>query len=402
MKAVACAGVVGIMVIPRAEAFDWIYEHMWLAGDAAGQRAASCTTSFPDGRPMSIPLTLVVSNDVPNGTVVHSFGDEMFGAFAVTSCELGTGVSNSQSSGSNLTGGGIFDLKIQANYNSGVDGIPLTDPGLRLRLFIKPMAINQNGYAVVAGGDFSSSTYMYANQRYHLTGAATGNFTVLQTMHLPLADSGRWVLGGWSAFAIGGEIVKVGTLTYPTTLSTLSSNALTMSWSGGTISGFLDGSGVRVVPPACQLRTTDYTIPMNAWFSAPPVLPAYGPQVPVNLSLECSGPVDHVRFRFEDTGPSLSGNKNISLYDTAGGSKIDGLEIELLYNGTKVNVDNTTVTDTGSHGATKASPASLPLYDSVSTAAFQARYVQNAAVTRAGADYTGPVTGKVNMYVTYD
>ncbi|HIF5903115.1 TPA: hypothetical protein ACX3HX_005893, partial [Raoultella ornithinolytica] len=83
-------------------------------------------------------------------------------------------------------------------------------------------------------------------------------------------------------------------------------------------------------------------------------------------------------------------------------NKVDGLEIELLYNGMKVNVDNTTVTDTGSHGATKVSPASLPLYDSVGTAAFQARYVQSAAVTRAGADYTGPVTGKVNMYVTYD
>ncbi|BDA53103.1 hypothetical protein NUITMVR1_07620 [Raoultella ornithinolytica] len=130
--------------------------------------------------------------------------------------------------------------------------------------------------------------------------------------------------------------------------------------------------------------------------------PAYGSQVPVNLSLECSGKVDHVRFRFEDTGTSLSGNNNIILYDTSGGNKVDGLEIELLYNGTKVNVDNTTVTDTGSHGATKVSPESLPLYDSVGIAAFQARYVQSAAVTRAGADYTGPVTGKVNMYVTYD
>lgn len=47
-------------------------------------------------------------------------------------------------------------------------------------------------------------------------------------------------------------------------------------------------------------------------------------------------------------------------------------------------------------------PGVTPLYDSVGTAAFQARYVQSAAVTRAGANYTGPVTGKVNMYVTYD
>ena len=67
-----------------------------------------------------------------------------------------------------------------------------------------------------------------------------------------------------------------------------------------------------------------------------------------------------------------------------------------------MNVDNTTVIDTGSHGVAKTSPASLPLFDSVSTAAFQARYMQSAPVTQSGTNYTGPVTGKVNMYVTYD
>lgn len=117
------------------------------------------------------------------------------------------------------------------------------------------------------------------------------------------------------------------------------------------------------------------------------------------MSLECNGTVDHVRFRFEDTGSSLSVNNNVSLYDSAGGSKIDGLEIEMLYNGSKVNVDNTTITDTGSHGAFVSASAD---FDSFSTASFHARYVQNSAITLAGTNYTGPVTGKMNVYVTYD
>ncbi|MFH2256193.1 hypothetical protein ABK734_20750 [Enterobacter sp. KE9933] len=109
-------------------------------------------------------------------------------------------------------------------------------------------------------------------------------------------------------------------------------------------------------------------------------------------------PLYHVRFRFEDAGSSPSGNKNISLYDTAGGSKVSGLEIEMLYNGNRINVDNVTTTDTGGHGVTKPYPAAQPLYDSVSNAAFQARFVQNGNIT----SNVGPVTGKVNMYVTYD
>lgn len=107
------------------------------------------------------------------------------------------------------------------------------------------------------------------------------------------------------------------------------------------------------------------------------------------MELECSGKVDHVRFRFEDTGSSLSASSNASLYDTAGGNKIDGLEVELQYSENKVNIDNTTLADTGSHGVVKAAPDIIPLYDSVSSAAFQARCRQNGTISKSGTEYTG-------------
>ncbi|HHR1156632.1 TPA: fimbrial protein, partial [Raoultella ornithinolytica] len=222
--------------------------------------------------------------------------------------------------------------------------------------------------------------------------------------------SGRYEFADTSgkvqSFSIAADLIKSGPIVYDGTPLQCRNGACGFQVYAGTLVSTyafdIGGGGVTIVQPSCRLSTANYNIPMGLWGAGDISSPVNGPQIPVNLSLECSGKVDHVRFRFEDTGTTLSGNNNISLYDTAGGNKVDGLEIELLYNGMKVNVDNTTVTDTGSHGATKVSPASLPLYDSVGTAAFQARYVQSAAVTRAGADYTGPVTGKVNMYVTYD
>jgi hypothetical protein len=78
--------------------------------------------------------------------------------------------------------------------------------------------------------------------------------------------------------------------------------------------------------------------------------PAFGADVPVPVELECNGMAENVRMRFEDAGASPLPVGNISLYDAAGGNKIDGLEIELRYNGNHIDINGSAV-DIGSYGS---------------------------------------------------
>ena len=76
----------------------------------------------------------------------------------------------------------------------------------------------------------------------------------------------------------------------------------------------------------------------------------------------------------------------------------------MSYNGSRINVNSpsespdTYKTNTGSHGTTNPSDES---FNSQSVARFGARFVQRSTITRDGTNYAGPVTGKVNMFVTY-
>ncbi|WP_200781026.1 fimbrial protein [Klebsiella oxytoca] len=403
MKVVACASVAGVAgcITPQAAAGTYTENLFWASGDAAGQHAATCNVYYPDEKPLAVPRTLVVDQNTPDGTVLFQWGYGEFMSDTMLQC-VSSGISNSTSA---VTGSAKFEYYLMnVAGSSGIHGLLTSDSGIQLKILAR-----YNAACAFA------DSYIYLNQFFGDTSCLAAGTEVdarmstridgyLAYIMTPYYSGGRYQYSNNTAsLSLRAALVKQGTVSYSSALNVNSPSAFYLSMgTGAIIQSILATSATRIVPPACQLRTADYTVPMNTWLPVLSVSPAYGPQVPIHLSLECSGPVDHVRFRFEDTGTSLSGNNNISLYDTAGGNKIDGLEIELLYNGTKVNVDNTTLTDTGSHGASRASPASLPLYDSVSTAVFQARYVQSAPVTQSGTNYTGPVTGKVNMYVIYD
>lgn len=410
MKAIACAGVLAgtVLVAPQAAAGTRTENIYWAMGDAAGQLAGTCYIDYPEEKPLSVPRTLVVDQNTPDGTVLFQWGYGEFMSDTAIHC-TSTGISNNHGYLSDGASGSGYTYYV--NWTLPYDGVnpffSTTDTGIKLKILARFNA---------ACAYFDSSP-AYITEHGSTTCFAAGTEVAVSSNSLNQTVQAYYSAGRYHFPAISGsmslraELIKQGIVSYPSSSLavinyTMMYLAVGLTGGGGIYNqNALTSPNFWIVPPSCQLRTTDYTIPMGRW-AADAIThlgtPAYGPQVPVNLSLECSGSVDHVRFRFEDTGASLSGNNNISLYDTTGGNKIDGLEIELLYNGTKVIVDNTTLTDTGSHGVAKTSPASLPLFDSVSTAAFQARYMQSAPVTQSGTNYTGPVTGKVNMYVTYD
>lgn len=368
-------------------------------------QAATCSATIPDEKPLAIARTLVVGNDVPDGTEVFSWGYGEWSSDVTLSC-VSTGAAGSSTA---ISG---FSPETRFTVYTSVDtkgGIPFNNPGLRLKVWIKNKnsstpctgsgcVTTDNNYSVYGTGNLF--LFAGAGEEIPMSKYGGGNY-VSQIIAAPFAANHyRYYPTFTGQYSIRASLVKVGTVSYGPL--TIQGNYPVIQYPGGSSNSLFQGSGITIAPPSCRLRTTDYTISMGRWAAdtlSHKGAPAYGTPVPVNLSLECSGKTEHVRFRFEDTGTSLSTNKNISLYDWAGGNKIDGLEIEMLYNGTKVNVDNTTITDTGSHGSFVSFDS---IFGSASTAAFQARYVQNGPVRRHGSNYTGPVTGKVNIYVTYD
>ncbi|HDS8142569.1 fimbrial protein [Klebsiella michiganensis] len=411
IKAVVYAGVTMMagMIAPQAGAATYSGVTYWNTSAGPGAVAATCSITLPDEQPLTVPRTLIVGNDVPNGIEILSWGYGEWSSDVVLSC-VGSGISNYSTAIAGFEPRVDFQM---VNASSG-PGVALNNPGLRLNIWIRPdigstpcntsgCSINENNYTLYSQVSGTTS-FINAGEDRSLNGYANSVSYLYQMINAPsVAGKGRLYPTITGRYSIRVSIVKVGNVSYgPLSVSGVLPG---FAVNGTTwVRSLFQGSGITIVPPACKLKTTDYTISMGRWAADSITYvstPVYGSQVPVNLSLECSGRVNHVRFRFEDTGSSLSSNRNISLYDTSG-NKINGLEIELRYNGVKVNVDNSTLTDTGNHGTTKTSPASLPLYDSVSTATFYARYVQNAAITRSGINYIGPVTGKVNMYVTYD
>lgn len=407
------ATVMASIAAPQTIAATYNVTAAWSSGSVLGQPAIWCSYIIPDERPLTIPRTLVVGNDIPNGTEIYSWGyGEAFSDFIVTCTSSGI-----RGGGNNIDA--YMDSRLVLSTNSS-GYIPLNDSGLALKLWFR--FNNPPGFDYTGCGGVSANCEYYDTSYYapsyttkvpsgtEVEGSPAGYTMqgatqVMRKFRTSITPVDYIFLTHRGSISVRMSLVKIGTIQYNSPLKVLNSsvlrNDIRLNTASTSLNGFLDGTGITIAPPACQLKTTDYTVPMGRWAADSITYvgaPVYGSSVPVNLSLECSSKVNHVRFRFEDTGSSLSSN-NISLYDTAGGNKIDGLEIELFYNGTKVNVDNSTLTDTGSHGSFVSFD---PVFDSFSTATFQARYVQKAAVTRSGANYTGPVTGMVNMYVTYD
>lgn len=393
----------------------------WDGGDNDGKAAGACTFILPDGKPFSQTKTLVVEENLPVGSVIYSWNYNNFLSGRFSSSCSASGVSNSTSKITTPNASGT-DISLNVSM-AGSTGTPpwytnTKNPGVAIQYTYaffsdaEPCSeclptFNSGRKAVtIFNSQHATSGLESGKERYQDFITSYHNVTLLATdgrYYFAYSPDGQATS---QAFAIKADLIKTGPVTYDGSPLSCEYNSCGLQVYAGSVFGTynydIGAGGITLVRPACQLSTTDYLIPMGKWGAGTTMSPVYGNQVPVSLALECSGQVDHVRFRFEDTGPSTSGTQNVSLYDSASGTKVDGLEIELLYQGGKVPVDNTTLTDTGSHGTPKIMPDALPLFDSGSSVPFQARYVQSGKVTRSGIDYTGPVTGKVNLYVTYD
>ena len=402
--------------VGETNAFSW---HQDYTSSSSSQIGATCDMSGPDRFPLQDNLTLLVSNNTPDG-IIYDWGYNFLPNFNISCVDFDYSQQGQSSGSQPITSG----LSIMINSVSD-DGLIATNiPGLYLKIYIyfyNEQQTKRNTEHVIditnqmGCGDIDSSEWGTGMSpgEYELSlgiipcNSGGGNITEIEAgiFHLYSTTSHGAEFSERLTpmrFSVRGVLIKKGTipainsgerLTINTSLAAIDS----FNWEWHTLQtgNYLTGNGITIITPSCSLKTENYTIEMGFWSPQISSVPTYSSETPINIALKCDDEVPHVRFRFEDTGASPLANHNISLYSAEGGEKVDGLEIEMLYNGAHVDIDNTTLVDTGEHGTAGAVGAD-------STAKFTARYVQRSEITKNGNTYAGPVTGKVNMWVTYD
>ncbi|VYU52929.1 hypothetical protein [Metakosakonia massiliensis] len=418
------AGLTGM----PAMAATFTYNYTWTAGDRPGQSAGSCSYIMPDIRPLQVPRTLVVDSAAPVGTVLYSWDFNSFLPGFRLQC-TGSGIDNGNSSTSvNGTNVGANMILAELSF-AGLTTSPVSSrsnpmyattlSGIGLRL-----SVRADSDSILTGT--MASIYSQFLGLFETTGGATVSAPPRDTVYLwggygvakaqmfirPfMNDAGRYyVTSSATGFSVKAELVKIADTVQYGNLGLAGSTAATWSTPAALRpalpTDLLSGNAITVVSPSCRLRTTDYTISMGTW-AADTInhtgTPASGSAQPVGLDLECMGRPADVQFRFEDTGsaPSTAAQKNVTLYD-GGGNKVNGLEIQMKYNGSRVNIDGVTQTSTGARGQAHDNSGLAPTYIAAGQAMFTANYIQNGPITVGGNNYTGPVSGKVNVWVTYN
>ncbi|HHG8774970.1 TPA: fimbrial protein [Raoultella planticola] len=421
---------------PEAVAWTLSRHYIWYDpyGDRHTQSAGTCVYTYPDNLPFSVPRSIIADNSVPVGTILWSWGYAEFNlAFSVSCTGSGVDSSSWKIAGTDVSvsmadvGSALAGLGFNLSGMSVGNGVLNTSvEGVGIRFYLKsdasPLMSNALDFPYIRlfGFDVCGGTIFAATGVEHeFCGPTVGQAGMVLRMLNSRIEGGvtRWFMPTTSAsFSLRADLIKTGNVT---AYGPLSVSHLFNSWmapapanvSTNPPTHFLAGNGVTLVRPTCKLSTqksTNYRVNMGLWPAdtiAHIGAPAFGPEVPLQLELECNGMAENVRMRFEDAGASPLASHNISLYDDAGGTKIDGLEIELLQNSVHIDVNGTAV-NLGNYGIGATAGSGDKIFAVPSTSytplALQARYVQSAEITRASVAYTGPITGMVNLFMVYD
>ncbi|HCD7254846.1 TPA: fimbrial protein [Citrobacter farmeri] len=398
------AFIMGILASPLVFSSAYQGNVYWTGGANEGELAASCIADYPLMQPLTIPRTMVVDNSLNIGDIIYSWD---YASFMPNYIQVRCIPASESDSPSNSFSGSYVMLRFQVS-NDVTDGIMATSlDGVGIRIFYKMDTTTDGTNGTLSLIDAMNGVFTNRPVPEQSILKSTSPINQLEV----LCDSAfspsrnKYIFGCNYNISFRAELVKTG----PISVGSLSlpgiSEMLLIKWpEGGRDEGeshSFSGDAVTLVTPACQLKNANYTVPMGDFI--PLFASRRGMNVPVNLVLECSGKVNNVSFRFEDAGttPSSGLEKNVSLYSSQG-ALVQGLEIEMRYEGERVNIDGTAEHSTGSHGQRKTVADSTPLFDSESTASFTANYLQTGPVISGGNAFTGAINGKVNMWVTYN
>lgn len=384
----------------------------------SGLPAITCIETAPPS-PLFKPVMIIADNNMPNGTVLYSWGYNDFFPNITQQC-VSSGITSPSNSltykhAMTTSGGGI--LGIFSNMIAGDILTPETSElGVGIKIYAK---FNQGAticndcspYYATATTNASNSLLRNIPEGTEFE-LKTGSDAYIELNPVQNKNMSEYkMISSNTSISLRGELIKTGFIsrggTIPVSFASYKDNIFIGVDEHQPAVAILStpSSNLYVYTPSCRLATQDYTIPMGPWVvsdSSSAHYPITGNDTPVNLELKCSGEVKNVRFKFEDAYSNKLSTKNIALHNPANTSKlINGLEIELLYNNNHVDIDNLTTINIGDLGSPVTITTSV-IFNTTDTAKFTARYIQVDDITSDGTPYTGPVTGKVNMWVTYD
>lgn len=385
----------------------------------SGLLALTCVVTAPPS-PLLKPVMIIADNNMPNGTVLYSWGYNDFFPNITQQC-TSSGITSPSESLTYKVGRGEGTGARLGVFSAMSAGDILTPYTPELGVGIKVYATFNQGPTICSDCSpyYATATRNAINSMAEDVPAGTefelktGSDAYIHLLPVKSKDNLNQykVISSNTSISLRGELIKTGFIrkggSIPVNFASYRDNIFIgtsiRDFGGGV--AILDDSRLYVYTPSCLLVTENHTIPMGPWGvsdSSSAHYPITGNDVPVNLELKCSGEVKNVRFKFEDAYSNKLSNNNIALHNPANTSAlIDGLEIELLYNNTHVDVDNLTTTNIGDLGSPVTITTSV-IFNTTDTAKFTARYIQRNDITADGIPYTGPVTGKVNMWVTYD
>lgn len=430
LLALALLGLAG----EAAEARTLRLNYTWSGYEARGKSAGICEATVPEGQPLATSRTLIVDNNLPNGTVLHAWGyGEFLPTEFIAACIRGE-LNTIRISGANPDQLVFYDQ--YGDNKSPTSGLIVLNPvflnpvpsseispgiyrtsinGIGIRIFAKvvqqsdgPDADRANFYIMTPTGEIQNPA---PGVEYPLafTGTGTPSLAAVASNRPGSQPSSYGAPDIRTRVSYRAELVKTGKITTSGALSVPEAASPVIHPTHlGAFPPYLGGAGIMIQLVECRLRgATDYSVDLGNWESKSGTLPYTGDTQLIDINLECSGKLNNVRFAFQDTGENSLAGRNISLYDSTGGQPVEGLEVELTYGGARVNVHQAGETikpyyrvNVGDKGVIK-NDTSDGSYLPESTS-FGVRFVQRARITRNGSVYTGPVTGKVNMFVTYD
>ncbi|MFM5182969.1 fimbrial protein [Aeromonas veronii] len=370
-------------------------------------QAGICHLSTSFLAPFGHFTRIQVGNDTPNGTVLYSWDYAHF----LTISKLCNG------NGTQTTSPSVFFFSRTtsqlpwSNYNSALRAFTnfANIPGIGIRVFIRvDRQVNAWGSGITnPEGNWFLGLYPIG-QEFEMTSPTIGFW--MQEQRLPARPAFMHNTLNWTIVSMRAELIKTGNITYsssPIIVPTPTFIDADVPSANLSPPDFLGSGRVWITPPVCRLTTPGtYTVNLGQWLGAG-LTPRTGSGVPINLALECNGGVGDVQIAFQDTGGTPQTNDSVGLYDPSG-NKIAGLEVEMRYNNTRINVgkstDATSVLSKVSVGARAggSGPNTNRTFTGATPAQFTAHFVQRNPITRGGVSYAGPVSGQVNIWVTYN
>lgn len=413
-------GFVAAVTVTSVSAASTSHSVPWERATVPGI-AGTCISTASELAPLSVPKTLVVGNNVPNGTVLYQWGYDSFIPLYSLACQEG-----SHSTDGYVSARFFLSFGIPRGYDQISRAFKLlNNPGIGLRLYYTQLSqgpITSNGNVRVTNERESWVNGAHPiGVEYEMSGSWTGIsggwLTVVGSKISPfgLRPSIHFFSSRWRA-----ELVKIGNIDYSLSPLTLNSpSGFVSSEVNPRFSPFpniVGGGGIKVLPPSCRLAgPATYSANLGHWerrdmgsSSSSGATSFVGKDVPIDIALECNDTLNNVQIAFQDTGNNALRNGNVGLYDSSG-VKISGLEVEIRYNNTPVvvgiatlNPNNLTKTSVGARTGGSGTYYDGRTFTNVTPAKFTARFVQNSPITRNRTPYAGLVSGRVNVFVTYN